>query len=61
MPYFTNMGFEIEDFGGDSYAVRSMPTDLYGCNEKELFTEILDELSENPMKGSPEVVLNKLS
>lgn len=61
MPYFTNMGFEIEDFGGDSYAVRSMPTDLYGCNEKELFTEILDELSENPMKGTPDIILNKLA
>ena len=61
MPYFTNMGFEIEDFGGDSYAIRSMPTDLYGCNEKELFTEILDELSENPMKGTPDIILNKLA
>ncbi len=61
MPYFTDMGFEIEEFGSDSYAVRSMPTDLYGCNEKELFTEILDELSENPMKGTPDVVLNKLA
>lgn len=61
MPYFANMGFEIEGFGGDSYAVRSMPTDLYGCNEKELFTEILDELSENPMKGTPDIILNKLA
>ena len=61
MPYFTNMGFEIEDFGGDSYAIRSMPTDLYGCNEKELFTEILDEISENPMKGTPDIILNKLA
>ena len=61
MPYFTNMGFEIEDFGGDSYAIRSMPTDLYGCNEKELFTEILDEISENPMKGTPDIILNKIA
>ncbi len=59
--YFTDFGFEIEEFGGGAYAVRSMPVDLYGCNEKELFTEILDELLENPMKGTPEVILNKLA
>lgn len=61
LPYFEDLGFEIEEFGSDSYAVRSMPVDLYGCNEKELFTEILDELSENPMKGTPDVILDKLA
>lgn len=61
LKYFTDFGFEIEEFGGGSYAVRSMPVDLYGCNEKELFTELLDELMENPMKGTPEVILNKLA
>lgn len=59
--YFTEFGFEIEEFGSGAYAVRSMPVDLYGCNERKLFTEILDELVENPMKGTPEVILNKLA
>lgn len=59
--FFADFGFEIEDFGGGSYALRSMPVDLYGCNEKELFTDILDEVSENPMKGTPEVILQKLA
>lgn len=61
MTSFEALGFEIEEFGGGSYAIRSMPSDLYGCSEKELFTDILDELAENPMKGSPEVILNKLA
>jgi len=61
LPEFENIGFEIEEFGSDAYAVRSIPTDLYGCNEKELFMELLDELSENPMRGTPEVVLEKLA
>lgn len=61
MPHFETMGFEIEEFGSDAYAVRSMPVDLYGHNEKELFTEILDELSENPLKGTPDVILDKLA
>lgn len=61
LDYFTEFGFEIEEFGGGSYAIRSMPLDLYGCNEKELFTDILDEMMENPMKGTPEVILHKLA
>ena len=61
MPQFEKMGFEIEEFGTDAYAVRSMPVDLYGCNEKQFFVEILDELSDNPMKGTPDVILNKLA
>ncbi len=61
MQQFTDMGFEIEEFGADAYALRSMPSDLYGCNEKQFFQEILDELSENPMKGTPDVVRNKLA
>ena len=59
--HFEELGFEIEEFGEDAYALRSMPVDLYGCNEKELFMEILDELSENPMKGTPDVILQKLA
>ncbi len=61
MDYFEQIGFEIEEFGSGSYAVRSMPVDLYGCNEKELFIEILDEISENPMRDTPDVVLQKLA
>lgn len=59
--YFRDLGFEMEDFGGSSVAVRSIPADLYGCNEKELFTDILDELAQNEAKGSPEVILHKLA
>ena len=61
MDYFEQLGFEIEEFGSGSFALRSMPADLYGCNEKELFVEIMDELLENPMKGTPDVILKKLA
>jgi len=61
MSSFEKLGFEIEEFGSGSYAIRSMPSDLYGCSEKELFTDILDELADNPMKGSPDIILSKLA
>lgn len=43
---FAALGFEIESFGGSEYALRSVPVDLYGCGEKEMFLEVLDELCE---------------
>lgn len=43
---FINLGFEVEAFGGSEYALRSVPMDLYGCGEKEMFLEVLDELCE---------------
>jgi hypothetical protein len=43
---FTQLGFEIEAFGGNEYALRSVPVDLYGCSERELFLAVLDELSQ---------------
>lgn len=61
LPVFEQLGFEMEEFGGGSFALRSIPTDLYGCSEKQLFVEILDELSENPMKGTPDVILHRLA
>ena len=34
---FAGLGFEIEDFGGREYALRGVPVDLYGQEEKTLF------------------------
>lgn len=59
--YFQKIGFEIEHFGGNEYALRSIPTDLFGRNAKELLEEILDELSEGSLKGEPEVIAGKLA
>lgn len=62
--YFTELGFEIEDFGGSEYALRSVPMDLYGCNEADLFREVLDELAEHPDRGStkdPQVIAQKIA
>lgn len=58
---FAGLGFEMEEFGGNEYALRSVPTDLYGCNALEMFREILDELSEAPPTGEPAVVEEKIA
>ncbi len=61
LPYFIEMGFELEEFGGEAWAIRSMPVDLYGNSEKELFMDILDELAEKEVAGTPEIILQKLA
>lgn len=59
--YFEDFGFEIENFGGSEVALRAIPQDLYGCDEKTFFEELLDELSENEIKGTPQVVYDKIA
>ena len=59
--YFAGMGFEIEDFGGNAAAVRAVPCDLYGHCEKDFLQELLDELAEEPPRGTPAVVAEKLA
>lgn len=59
---FTQLGFEIEAFGGNEYALRSVPVDLYGCSERELFLAVLDELSqETGNRGSFQVIEEKIA
>lgn len=58
---FEEIGFEIEAFGGNEYAVRSVPTDLYGCSENELFKEMLDELANGPVKGAPSIIRQRIA
>ena len=61
--YFERLGFNIENFGGHEYAMRAIPVDLYGCsNEKEMFQEILDELShETSFDRTPDVINYKIA
>lgn len=46
MDSFTRIGFEFEEFGTDSYAVRAVPDNLFHIAKKELLLEMLDSLSD---------------
>ncbi|MBO6239986.1 MAG: DNA mismatch repair endonuclease MutL [Butyrivibrio sp.] len=61
--YFEKLGFNIENFGGHEYAMRAIPIDLFGCDsEKEMFIEILDELShETNLDRTPDVINYKIA
>lgn len=59
---FSQLGFEVDAFGGNEYALRSVPADLYGCSERELFLAVLDELSqETGNRGSFRVIEEKIA
>lgn len=58
---FTDIGFEIEEFGGSDISLRAIPMDLYGQSPKELFLNILDELGNGRMSGVPEAINDKLA
>lgn len=61
MDTFAALGFEIEAFGGSEYALRSVPVDLYGCNEQEMFLEVLDSLLNGTNFGSLRVIEEKIA
>jgi DNA mismatch repair protein MutL len=58
---FEALGFEVESFGGNEVAIRAVPSDLYGCSEKELFLEVLDELSEAGIRNNVKAVEEKIA
>lgn len=59
--YFEQIGFEIEEFGGNSYALRSVPCDLYGNLSDELLQEILNELASEQKPGTPAAVTERIA
>lgn len=46
MERFERIGFEIEPFGGEEYAIRAVPANLFSIAKKELFMEMLDNLAD---------------
>lgn len=55
LPEFTGLGFDIQEFGGSSFVVHGIPTDIRDGDHKELIESILDEFK----KSQSGVKLNK--
>ncbi len=52
LPVLADMGFEVEDFGGDTFLVRSLPDALSGAAAKELLEDTARAIEEaGPKKG----------
>lgn len=62
MDRFTRIGFEFEEFGQESFAVRAVPDNLFSIAKKDLLSQMLDGLSDEVSRNlSPELVDEKVA
>ncbi|HBE85526.1 MAG TPA: DNA mismatch repair endonuclease MutL [Lachnoclostridium sp.] len=61
LKYFSDMGFEIEPFGGKEYAVRGVPANLFSIAKKELLIEMIDGLSEDGSSHNPDMIYERVA
>lgn len=61
MEQLRELGFEIEPFGGKDYAIRAVPTELYGYTQKDLFIDFLDSVTEQSGHLSADLISDKLA
>lgn len=57
----TQLGFEIEPFGGKEYAVCGVPGNLFHLDAKQILLEVLDASLEIQSSVTPESVLEKIA
>lgn len=62
MGVFTSIGFEIEEFGSATYAIRAVPDNLFSIAKKELFIEMLDTLTDGIRQSvAPDMIAEKVA
>ena len=62
MDNFASIGFEIEPFGGSSYAVRAVPDNLFSIAKKDLLIEMLDDLMDGISSSqAPDLIAEKIA
>jgi len=58
---FEMVGYEIEPFGGKEFAIKAIPGNLYGLNERDIFLEMLDDLASDAGKITPDTIFDKIA
>lgn len=58
---FERLGFEIENFGGQEYSIRAVPSDMLNIADETLFLNIIDQLVENNYERDSDLVLEKVA
>ncbi len=61
MDEFERLGYVIEPFGGKDYAVRAVPANLYGLNEQDLLSDMIDDLGDISEKDTPDLIAAKIA
>lgn len=58
---FQAIGYEIEPFGGNEYAIRGVPANLYSIPSKELLLDLIDSLSSEVSGLKSDLILEKIA
>lgn len=61
MENFTQIGYEIEPFGGNEYSIRAVPGNMFGVAQQDLFIEMLDGLSSQTGRADAEIINEKIA
>lgn len=55
------LGYVVEPFGGREYMISAVPDNLFSVDGKDLFVEMLDELSELSINRTSDLILEKVA
>ncbi len=58
---FVGIGFQLEDFGGNEYAITGVPGNMFSLDCKSIFLEILNNCENIKPTDSYEIVLEKVA
>lgn len=61
LSFLSDLGFEIEEFGGNSYLVRSVPQILTKISPREVLSDILAELSDKTIEDNKTAILKLMA
>lgn len=62
MDSFRKFGYEIEEFGGNEYAIRGVPYDLLSLSSRELFLELLDGINiDDGIRVRPDMLIDRMA
>lgn len=58
---FMNVGYDIEEFGGNEFKINAVPDNLYGLHGREMFMEFVGSLINNSGYMSNDIFIKRLS
>ena len=60
-PQIEQFGYEVEHFGGKEYMISAIPDNLFHIDMKDLFIEMLDDLSNATGRQTPDIITEKVA
>ncbi len=61
MEYLVRLGFEISNFGGNTYSVSALPANLFSLNQVDLLIELLDDLADEIGHVGSQTIMDRVA